>query len=289
MKRLKIYSTQLYLWLKEFDLKIKNTMSDILSDTSTRDQTEVDTEIKKTLFLDFDETIGSFHPYYSFIYRILKIHKIEQATIDIILKEILHWCIRPGMSILLNYLHRLKEEGLLTYIIVLSSNSVNYDGSVGIQNISALDYFRSVINYIEEIYNLKGLFYKIEIGVRPKILENHLPEDSVELSYIIDDKCEHVQPQESCISISPYFAYLSPELTLSIFDGKGLSKNIIHKLQSYVTSYHQSSIIEGKLFKQYPQIPESKFISKSDSIIINNDISEIHTIIQKLIHIYENF
>ena len=238
---------------------------------------------KKTLFLDFDETLGSFHPYYSVIYRILKMNKIEQETIDTILKKILIYCLRPGISELLRFLNELKEKGLLTYIIILSSNSVNYDSVAGIQNVSALNYFRSVINYIEEIYNLKGLFYKIEIGVCPKILENHLPQDSNALTYIIDDKCKHIQPQESCISISPYFAYLSPELTRIIFEETSLSKDVVDKLQDYVISYHESI---PELLSQYSQINRSKFVMKDNKIIINDDIEEIESIIQKLIGIY---
>lgn len=246
----------------------------------------------RTLFFDFDETLGSFHPYYSVIYRVLKIVGIPKTKCDNILKDILKsYCLRVGIRELLTEIKTLKNLGLIKHVIVLSSNSANYSTRG-----DPLDYFINTVDYIEEIYDVKGLFYQIKFNVRTKELIYHIPDhhhDSTLSStqtitflktqkvYIIDDKCKSIIPEIACIGISPYYVYLLPKLSKTFFKKHNInSESIDDMLEKYHTDNPDYSV-------GYPQIPREQFVIEEDKIIINNDIEEITRIIVEIRENYE--
>jgi len=139
------------------------------------------------LYLDFDETLGSFNICYSFLCKLLN-HYVSQETLALksqlvlLKKELLkNYHLRPGLELFFKKLQELKTNEKINQIVIMSRNSDlnNYPG-----------YFEETINLMLEITETPGLIDRVVLGVRSK----NLNDSTFEKIYIVDDKPEHVNP-----------------------------------------------------------------------------------------------
>jgi hypothetical protein len=239
---------------------------------------------KRILYLDFDETLGSFNVNYSVFARILNNYRIDNNLALLIKKELLeNYYIRTHLKVFFDELNELKKTNKINKIIILSRNSDrnNYPG-----------YFQETINLIQEISQTPDLIDKIITGVREKNISTNNSEDIIK---IVDDKCEHINKQTDCLSVTPYVVYVDYTILLSIIkqiDEKNLiAENImvdIERILKILSEGDFSSDIDSYP-SQYPQIENfsEKFKPTTDYKVKKYDDDELMRILGEIKEIYK--
>jgi hypothetical protein len=229
---------------------------------------------KRNLYLDFDETLGSFHPCYSHYCFIIDGYKLtDREDIKCLKKKLLkEYFLRPFLDIFFKKLEELKKNFKIHKIIIMSRNS---------DHSSFNGYFKETVDFIQEITNTNNLIDEIITGVVTKefiINEN-------DIIYIIDDKCEHVKNKKNCISIEPYFVYTHYNIFIDLLYETNIDiniKNIIRVIFERNYEMYWENII-----KQYPQIPNiAKYKGTDIDRIKKFDDNALLTIIDKIIKLY---
>lgn len=201
------------------------------------------------LVLDFDETLGSFHINFSVYSKLLALLNIPNA--NIIRKKLLMYHIRPNLIHFFKELKKLKDENKIHKIDIMSRNSdrTSYGG-----------YFKETIDIIEEITQTPKLIDEIHLNVFNKNLDARYG-GKYEKYYIIDDKCEHVNPKEKCIPIEPYVSYIHYSEFINILREVGVDERIIKIIENELIQYSKNDFDESSMYsyvRQYPQIDEFK-------------------------------
>jgi hypothetical protein len=182
-------------------------------------------EIRKILYLDFDETLGSFHMNLNDYYRHLIHYKIPSDTVDNILKKLLNdYYLRSNIKEFFKGLQLLKETKKIDKIII---NTRNSDKSERIPRL---------VKLIEIVTETSGIIDNIIWASGDKNITTANPLDIV---YIVDDKCEHVIPEEKCIPVKPYLAYVDHKIIIDILKENGIPEEIITDFSTNIIKYQE--------------------------------------------------
>lgn len=212
---------------------------------------------KKILYLDFDETLGSFNVNYVMYAKFLNFYKINKTISDIIKKELLSmYYLRTNLKTFFEFLQKLKLEKKLDKVIIMSRNS---DRS------AYIGYFAETIKLIEEITETPKLIDDVILGVGHKRIGTNDISDKI---YIVDDKCEHVTPKEKCLSVIPYVVYVDQKLFMSILKRVNdlnplikISDAVISEIETELNTYCLGDFSDSdplSYINQYPQISDFK-------------------------------
>jgi hypothetical protein len=229
---------------------------------------------KRILYLDFDETLGSFHPCYSHYCLIIDRYKLtDREDIKCLKKKLLkEYFLRPFLDIFFKKLEELKKNVKIHKIIIMSRNS---------DHSSFNGYFKETVDLIQEITNTNNLIDEIITGVVAKefvINEN-------DIIYIIDDKCERVKNKKNCISIEPYFVYTHYNIFIDLLYETNIDNNTKAMIKLiFETNYEK---YWENIIKQYPQIPNiTKYKGTDIDRIKKFDDNALLTIIDEIIKLY---
>lgn len=203
-----------------------------------------DGESKKILYLDFDETLGSFHMNIKDFYLVMKKHKIDFDYIKHILRQLLQMgYMRSYLKEFLNELKILKNSGKINKIIIYT------------RNIDRTEYIPTLVSLILDICDVIDLIepeIKFTNGIKD------LSGNEGDIIYIIDDKCDHCVPKEKCISVEPYLAYIHYTIFVELLTD--ISEEIKEIIKRELLGFSNEDFDKSKGYnyiKQYQQFGDS--------------------------------
>ena len=233
--------------LNEYSIFYKMPLYDELIAEDSFDMPKTE---KNLLLLDFDETLGSFNINFSLYSKMLfeNASNIEKTKVDEIKKELLVFHIRPKLKEFFKELKKLKDEKKIHEIFIMSRNSDENNHP---------NYFTDTIKIIQEMTETPGLIDAIITNIKRKKMLDELYDKKYTKYFIIDDKCEHVDPINKCIPIKPYISCFHYNIFINILKKYNVGLEIISNMEEqlkilYETDFDMSD--KTSIISQYHQI-----------------------------------